>query len=134
MERFTGDVQGCLSASCDWGGVKSSTVWRQGILTAGSLLPLPPLTGSANTAHQLIGNFQTNEKFQISSNYFSPHHLCFSPHCVPTASIWQSPVAMRNVPKYLRHTGVLNIAIEVALSFPSDVEDQPSQLQVSKAM
>jgi len=59
MERFTGLVQGSLSTSCDRGGVKPSTVWRQGILTAGSFLPLSPLTGSANSANQLIEDFQT---------------------------------------------------------------------------
>lgn len=40
---------------------------------------------------------------------------------------------MRNAPRYLRHTGVLNTATEVALSFPSDGKDQPRCLQVSKA-
>lgn len=42
-------------------------------------------------------------------------------------------VAMRNAPRYLGHTGELNVATEVALSFPSDGEEQPQLVTTFKA-
>lgn len=81
-----------------------------------------------------LETFKQNERCQISWDYFVPHLLYFCLHCVLITCIWQSPVAMRNASKFLRHTGVMNMATEVALSFLSDVEDHSRKLQVSKAM
>lgn len=79
-KRFTGHVHGCLSSSCDRGGVKPSDVWRQDILTAGSLLPLPPLTGSANTAKQPMGEFWSKWKdFRFPAITFPPSVYVFLP-------------------------------------------------------
>lgn len=70
VERLTGRGRCCPSTGCEWGRAKPSPVWRPGALTAGSLLPLPPLMDtltpctSTNTADGLIGDFET--KLNIS--------------------------------------------------------------------